>query len=161
GFYLANATFFAWFGLVLIMFSRMPAPRAVFFAFVFGELFLPEVRLDIVWDFMSPAPQAIRIGPLFALTKANVIALSVVLGTLCFDSRRVWSFRPRWFDIPMVAWCLAPLVSDYLIGEGLNNLYGQTRDHAIVWFLPYFLGRIYLTDLIQFLEAARVMLLGA
>jgi hypothetical protein len=153
-----NAAFFGWFVVVLILFHRLPKARALVIAVIGGVLLLPVVY---ILPTQAGMPPPLRIGALFSMTKDNVVILAALAGALATDARGLLAFRPRWFDVPMLVWCFLPLISDYLADDPLNVVYGQTRDHFILWGLPYLLGRIYLCDCLTFLEASKAVLIGA
>src|SRR5262249_43038325 len=73
----------------------------------------------------------------------------MVLGTLLFSPDRLVSFRPRWFDLPMLGWCLCGIPSALSnappmgLYDGLSISLAQT----IHWGLPYLLGRLHFSTL--------------
>ena len=148
---------FGWYGVTLFAFTRLPPARALLAVVVAGSLFLPEVKM---FQTTAEAPLALNIG-FFSLTKANVIATAALLGVLCFDGRRLAAFRPRWFDIPMALWCLAPMLADIGIGEPINVAWGQMRDQTLMWGVCYLLGRVYLGEAENLRDAAVAVMLGA
>jgi len=153
-----NAAFLGWFVVVLMLFHCLPKARALVIAVIGGVLLLPVVYIIPTQPGMPPP---LRIGSLFSMTKDNVIILAPLVGAVATDPSGLLAFRPRWFDVPMLLWCLCPLISDYLGEDPINVVYGQTRDHFFLWGLPYFLGRIYLCDGLTFLEAGKGVLIGA
>jgi hypothetical protein len=154
---MANLAFIGWIIGIIAAFPRFPAHRVIIFAFVGGELFLPVVKRLPGFDM----PEPFRVGPLFMLTKINVISLSCLFAVLIHDSQKLLGFRPRWFDVPMMLWCIAPALSDALNGEAINDIYGQTRDQILQWGVPYLLGRLYLTGIAQFRDLAMAIMIGA
>jgi hypothetical protein len=70
----------------------------------------------------------------------------MILGTVFFGSDRILAFRPRWFDLPMLAWCFCGLVTslqnDLGVYDGLSDVLRQ----FLAWGLPYLLGRLYFND---------------
>jgi hypothetical protein len=130
--------------VVLALFRFLPPRRAVIAAVVLGTLFLPEVQITKV----SPeAPDASSLVVLILkFTKPNAICFSALLGAAVFDRKRLLAFRPRWFDVPMLVWCVSPLVSDLGVGETTYDSFAAMRDQTLMWGLPYFLGRVYCGD---------------
>ena len=155
---LINPAYLAWSLLVLALFCHLPKSRALLIAFVGGMLFLPVVHMHPTQAGMPPP---LRLESLVSLSKENVIVLCPLIAALLFDAQRLFAFRFRWFDLPMPAWCLCSLLSNYLADESLNNLYGQLRDHTLLWGVPYFLGRVYLDSLAAFREAVLAVVIGA
>jgi hypothetical protein len=126
------AALFGWPLVALALCALLPARRAVIFSYVIAWLFLPvyayEVRGLPDW------------------TKMSATSLSLLLGLMIFDARTLTSFRPRWIDLPMLAWCLSPAAASLVNGLGLYDAISGLRNHAVTWAIPYFLGRIYLSD---------------
>ena len=87
--------------------SLLPARRAVVASIVGAWLLLP--------------PAAIPISGLPDYDKMMAATLGIMLGTLIFQPNRLLEFRPRWFDLPMLCWCLAPLISSLDNGLGLYD----------------------------------------
>jgi tetratricopeptide (TPR) repeat protein len=79
-------------------------------------------------------------------TKNTAATIAMVLGTLLFAPARVLRFRPRWFDLPMLGWCLCGIITclqnDLGLYDGLSDALGQFMN----WGLPYLLGRVYFSD---------------
>ena len=127
---------FAWVPTVLLMFAALPPRRAVITAFIGGWLFLPVFGIDIVG--LPP------------FSKVSASAYSVLLGVAIFDSGRLMSFRPRWFDLPIIVWCFTPLASSISnhIGDygGVYDGLSACLSEIVLWGIPYYLGRVYFSD---------------
>lgn len=123
---------FGWIPLVLYLFNRFPPQRAIIISFVVGFLFLPQVAKYPIVSGIPP------------YDKMSAISYSVLLATIIFVPERFNSFKPGWLDLPMLIWSLCPIAAQ------LNNErspISPTTLQIITWGVPYFLGRIYLTDL--------------
>ena len=60
------------------------------------------------------APAAHRESALPGLpdyTKTGAAVLSILLATIIFEPTRLFTFRPRWFDLPMLVFCVCPFFS--------------------------------------------------
>lgn len=155
---------FLWFPVVLLLFAKLPRHRAVIVACVAGFLFLPEVRDPVI---NPEAPAAVPI-PFLPMSKLNVIGLSILLAAAVFDWRRLLAFRPHWFDVPMVVWCLCPFLSAITNEPVADPLYvtpaydgiSQTRIQTLNWGVPYFIGRLYFNDADSCRELAVGIVLG-
>ena len=66
---LAHAALLAWVVLGVVLFRRYPGPRVVAALYVFGILFLPELRTAA---FVPGVPEPLAL-PGFKLTKVNAI----------------------------------------------------------------------------------------
>lgn len=124
---------FAWVPIVLYLFSRYPARRAVITSFLAAWLFLPQAQLEL-----PGIPD---------LTKASVTCYGVLLATLVFDAKRFSSFRFSWLDVPMTIWCLCPFVTSLTNQLGPYDGVSAALEQTMTWGVPYFLGRIYIGSL--------------
>jgi len=132
--------------LTFALFALLPAQRAVVIGSIGAWLLLP--------------PTGISLPGFPDYTKATAATIGILLGTLVFESKRLLTFRLRWFDLPMLLWCLCAFVSSVSNGlgtyDGLSSAFRQTTS----WFLPYLVGRLYLTDIEDMRELALGMIIG-
>jgi hypothetical protein len=137
---------FGWIPIVIYLFSRYPARRAIVISFIVAWLFLPQAVL--------PIPGFPDYDKMAATCYASLLA------TLIFDVGRFRTFRFSWIDLPMLIWCLCPmaasLTNDLGLYDGLSAVLGQT----VTWGIPYFLGRIYLNSLSGMREMAIGIFVG-
>jgi hypothetical protein len=135
-----------WIPVVIYLFSRYPARRAIVISFVVAWLYLPQAVLPI--------------PGLPDYDKTAATGYGILLATFIFDVGRFSSFRFSWIDIPMVIWCLSPFASslsnDLGPYDGIASVLGQT----VTWGIPYFLGRIYLNSLNGMRELAIGIFVG-
>lgn len=151
--FLVPLVMFAWVPVVLVVFATMRVKhRAVIAAYLIAWLFLP----------MAGYP----IPGLPDYTKMNATSMGLMLAVMLFDSGRLTSFRLRWFDLPMLVWCLVPFasaVSNDIGGSLPNALYGGLSialDHTFSWGLPYLIGRLYFVDLSSMRDLAIGIVIG-
>ncbi|MCY7383383.1 MAG: O-antigen ligase domain-containing protein [Microcoleus sp. CAN_BIN18] len=116
--------------VIFYLFIRFPAQRAVIISFVVAWLFLPQVSYPI--PILPP------------LTKISTACYGILLATIIYDTERITTFKPGWLDIPMVIWCLCPIVSQ--VSNGGSPI-SPTFLQIVSWGAPYFLGRLYLGSL--------------
>jgi hypothetical protein len=84
----------------------------------------------------------------------------VLLATLMFDAGRITSFKPRWLDLPMLIWCFCPFASSMANGLGAYDGFSASLDQTVTWGVPYFLGRIYLNNLVGVRQLAVGVFVG-
>lgn len=150
----SNIILFGWMVIVFLLFRRLPTHRAVIIAFLLGCLFLPEVHTPRN-NPEVPTPLSL---PGLKVTKSAITCLAPLLAALLFDFRRIAAFRPRWFDLPVFLWALSPLMSAYTNepppdgSSWFKDGFASTRLHLVEWAGPYFLARIYFSEIARFRE---------
>src|SRR4051794_19272701 len=128
----ARFALWAWIPIALLIFAFLKPRRAVLVAYIGAWMFLPmyDIKMNGIPD----------------LSKITVASMGVILGMLCFDLGTVLKFRPNWYDLPMLAWCVLPFVTsmknDLGDKDGLSNVLTQ----VFMWGIPYFVGRCYFKD---------------
>src|SRR5437763_16382459 len=101
---LVNVALLGWIVVGVVLFAKLPRAHALLMTFVAGWLFLPVVQEFVDNEGMPPALSAMFL----ILTKVNAISYGALIGSLAFDFRRWLKFRPRWFDLPVIALCVSP-----------------------------------------------------
>src|SRR6266536_6437553 len=95
-----------WLVIVLILFVRTTPRRAVLAGLIGGWLFLPNINILVP-------------GALPDLSKASITSLGLFGAVLILDGTRLASLRLRWFDVPMLVWCLFPFITALVNGESV------------------------------------------
>ena len=139
---LVDVILLGWIPVILVMFAILPPRRAVIVAFAAAWMFLP------VAGYALPG--------LPDFDKMTATSLGVLLGVCLFDASRIVALRVSPLDLPMVVWCLCPMASSYLNGLGLYDGASAMLDNIITWGLPYYIGRLYFSDL----EGLRELAIG-
>lgn len=137
---------FGWIPAVLYLFVRYPPRRAVIISFVVAWLFLPQAGY--------PLPG------LPDYTKMSATCYGILLATFVYDSGRFGAFKPGWLDIPMGIWCLSPMASSLANNLGAYDGFSTSMDQFVTWGLPYFLGRLYLGNLLGLQQLAIAIFAG-
>lgn len=135
-----------WIPMVVTWFALIPARRAMVVSTIAGWLLLPSVAIDL--------PGLPEFGKFSAPT------IGILFGTILFDLGRMLSFRFRWYDLPMLVWCLCPFATSVSNGLGGYDGFSAAFRQSVNWFLPYLVGRLYLTDTDSFRELAMGMIVG-
>jgi hypothetical protein len=138
---------FGWIPFVLILFMLLPPRRAVVSAFVIAWLFLPMAQITLI-------------GLLPNYDKISATCLGVFMATAIFDSNRFATYRARWYDLPMLVWCVVPFFSAMSTGYGAYEGLAGIRDQVITWGLPYLIGRVYFNSLDGLEELAMGIIIG-
>lgn len=125
---------YGWLPFVLFLFTRLSARTVLIVSFIAAYLFLPNAQFPII-------------PGMPAFTKVTITCYAVLLGIILFDSKRLSSLQVSWFDLPMLIWCLCPFASNLTNDLGPLEAVKGAVHQTIEWGLPYFFGRLYLTDL--------------
>lgn len=131
--FLVPLVMYGWIPTVIYLFIRFPAQRAVIVSFILAWLFLPQAKYPIIG--------------LPDYTKMSATCYGILLATVIYDVGRFSSFKIRWVDLPMLIWCLCPVVSSITNGLGPYDGFSEALARTVTWGVPYFLGRIYLNNL--------------
>jgi len=142
----ADIAMACWTPLTVCLFALLPPRRAVLVSVIAGWLFLPVASYPV-----EGLPDYSKIMAIF---------LSLLLGMLIFDSRRLFSFRFRRIDLPMLIWCVVPMASSVSNDLGMYDGMSGVLDRTIKWGLPYVVGRVYFNDLRGLRELAIGILIG-
>ncbi len=122
-----------WVPITLVIFSQFAVRRAILISYLTGWMFLPQAMIA-----MPGLPD---------LTKMSVTAIGVLLGVCWRDFSRMSAYQFRWFDVPVLAWCLAaPIAASVLNGLGLYDGLSEALRSTLLWAVPYFIGRQYFND---------------
>lgn len=143
---LVPITLFGWIFAVMLLFALMPARRAVLVSFLGAVLFLPQASISL--------------PGLPDITKISVTSFSVLAAVTMFDTTRLLRFRVSWIDLPMLAWCLAPLPASIVNGLGAYDGAAGSLTEVFNWGIPYLIGRIYFNDLQSLRELAIGIFVG-
>jgi hypothetical protein len=135
-----------WVPLTVLLFALYPSRRAFLISMVGGWLFLPVciIKLKAVPEY----------------SKLTAATYGCLLGTAIFDWGKIAGFRFRWFDLPMICWCLTPYVSSIQNDLGWYDGVSAIIQNAVLWGAPYFLGRIYFRDWESFRELGIAIVIG-
>ncbi|HEX8915188.1 MAG TPA: hypothetical protein VF796_22745, partial [Humisphaera sp.] len=139
---------YAWPPIVLLAFALLSPRRAVIFGYVAGWLFLPVYPI-------------VKLNGLPDLTKVTAASFGVLLGIALFDRRALLALRPKWFDLPMLAWCVSPMFTSLYNELGWWDAGSNVVLQAGTWGIPYVAGRIYFKELEAFKELAVGIIVGA
>jgi hypothetical protein len=138
----------SWVPVTLFLFWKLAPARASAFSLIGGWLFLPTARFaDSVagvdfpfWIMPSCLPSD------YWTTKARVIGVALLLGVMAFDPKAWLRFRPSFFDLPILGWCLVPLASGLVNGVSPVVSTANLAYQTLSWGVPYLIGRLYFSD---------------
>ena len=142
----ATIALFGWIPVALVLFWLLPAQRAMVAGSISAWLLLPPTGIDL--------------PGLPTYDKAVAATVGILLATAIFELNRLVSFRLRWFDLPMLLWCLCPFCSSISNGLGVYDGLTEAFRQTITWLFPYLIGRLYLTDRDGLRDLALGMVVG-
>ena len=136
----------AWVPLTVGLFTAMSSRKVAVVSLVGAWLILPPVSIPLpgIPDF----------------SKLTATTFGLLLGAALFDLSRYLNFRPRWYDLPMVVWCLGPMFSAISNGDTAYDGMSFCLRQLFLWGLPYFIGRLYLNDLQSLRDLAIGIIVG-
>lgn len=143
---LVNIALFGFIPFALAVFMLLPGRRAVIVSLITGWLFLPIAQFSVpgLPDF----------------NKVSVISVAVVVASLLLDSKMLLSWRPRWYDVPMLVWCFSPMLSSIVNGLGPYDGLARVFSQMVMWGIPYWIGRVYFADIEGLRELAIGIVVG-
>ncbi|MGE0712332.1 MAG: O-antigen ligase domain-containing protein [Planctomycetota bacterium] len=112
------------------LFVALGPRRGALASVVLGYLFLPQGVVRVP-------------GACPDLDRAAVVHLSVLLGVVLFDPRRLRLTRPRVWDVPILVWCLVPFATSIANGLGPYDGLSAVFVRGLHWAIPYWVGRAY------------------
>lgn len=130
---LVPLTMVSWVPLLGWLFSKVHPRQAAALGFVFAWMFLPVASIPI-----KGLPD---------ITKVTVSCASILLAAWFFDRERLLSFRLKLVDVPMLLWCTCPFLSSVFNGLGAYDGLSESMYQTFTWGLPYFVARVYFSDL--------------
>lgn len=120
--------------IVLYLFKKIPSDKAVVIGFILAWLFLPQRTV-----FIFPG--------LPDYDRTSATSYSIILATCLYSFKTFKTFKFGWLDIPMLIWCICPLISSLTNDLGLYDGLSSMLAQIIKYGIPYFLGRVYLNHL--------------
>jgi hypothetical protein len=142
----AELALFAWIPFVLFLFAVLKPRHALLAAYLAGWMFLPMHSIDL--------------KGLPPLSKVSATSYAALLGVILFDVNRLATFRPKWFDLPIALWCLAPLFASLTNGLGWYDGLAAVLHELVMWGIAYVLGRVYFNDWESIRELAVGVFIG-
>jgi hypothetical protein len=108
-----------WIPLVIWLFQRFPAQKAIVISFVAAWLFLPEVSMELpgIPDY----------------SKISATSYGILVSTTLFDVGRFRQFKFGLLDLPMAVWCLCPLITSMSNNLGPYDAITATINQTMVW----------------------------
>jgi hypothetical protein len=143
----ADLVTIGWIPFSLLFFAMLRPRYAVLAAYLGAWLFLPMKA-------------GLKINILPDIDKITASSMGVLVGVMLFDTSRLFTFRPRWFDIPMAVWVLTPFMSSISNKLGPWDGASSVLEQVVFYAIPYFIGRIYFNDWEGFRDLAVAIFLG-
>jgi hypothetical protein len=133
----------AWVPISLLLFLRYPIRVAILVCFLAGwallpsAAFVPTTAVFPYWILGTCLPS------IHFFTKATVTGMTCLLGILLFDRKIFGGFQLSFWDLPMLAWCVVPLLSALANAQGFVLMVRSELYQILAWGVPYLIGRLY------------------
>lgn len=147
----------AWVGVTLLLFLRFSRPVAIIVACIAGTLLLPEVQ----WSPVPPNTVLPLRFPPFDFTKINSISYGLLFGWLLLDRGSVGQLRLSRWDLPAVVLGIFPAFACLLADQSSKDAFSALRFSLLQWTVPYFIGRLYLSDAVGCRRVAIALVIAA
>jgi hypothetical protein len=144
---IAHLMMLGWFPICFGLFLWMKPAKAVAVGIVAGLLLLPNIEYEF--------------HRLPDYDKTMAISFGLIVAALVFDRARLFSFRPRWIDLPVLLICTVPLCSVLANGLGVWGGLAGGFGYLVRWGFPWILGRVYLADFKPQHQLALAIIIGA
>lgn len=135
-----------WLPLSIFFCFRYPLRIAFLLIFVGGWAILPAARY-------VPSNEAFPYWILgtclpsdYFLTKATIIGLCGLICFLLLDRQAVHRFRLTLWDLPMLLWCMVPVLTGIANVLPLSQMVRLETYQLLAWGVPYFIGRLYFSE---------------
>ena len=147
--------------IAALCFARLPTRTAILMVLIGGWWLLPVGRY-------GPLPAdtsfpwwitGIALPSDMLLTKAWVPPLVALVGAALTDWERLRRWRPRAIDLPMLGWCLWPLVDGVWVSAAPPS-WVATLYVLGSWGLPWLIGRVWLAGPENMLALTRALALS-
>ncbi len=155
-----TVAFIAWAPVSFYCFWRYRVQTAILINLIAGWALLPsanyvpDTAIFPYWILGLSLPSS------YFFTKASVLGAYSLLGVLLVDRRVFNGFRLTYWDLPMLFWCIVPLLSAVAnpqsFGAGLRGVLYL----ALAWGVPYLLGRLYFSDMRSLSVAAKAFVIA-
>ena len=112
----------------------------------------------IAWGFLPVYTYSLPGLPDYS--KISALSYVMLLGIVLYDRERLARFRFHLFDLPILVFCMSSFFSSLSNGLGAYDGISASLDKFTEWFVPYFLGRLYFTDLETMRDLCIGLLIG-
>jgi hypothetical protein len=135
-----------WIPFTLFLFRKLPPHRAAVASLILGWMFLPQYtyRFPGIPDY----------------SKMAAASIAVLVATSAYASGRFSKLRWEWHDGIMFVWCLTPFFASVDNGLGLYDGVAAAKNYFTSWFVPYVVGRLYLSGWNELRDLAWAIFLG-
>jgi len=153
--------FLVWVPISMYFFRRYSVRRALLINFIAGWALLPSARYTPTTALFPYWILGTCLPANHFCTKASVTGITALLGLVCVDRACFRRFQPSFWDLPMLVWCAAPLLSLIANSEvALLPALGRELYQVLAWGVPYFAGRLYFNQAESLASAAKAFVLA-
>ena len=151
---------FAWVPLSIAFCYRYPLRIAFLLIFVGGWAVLPAANYVPTADIFPYWILGTGIAADYFITKATVTGFCGLLCFLLFDRQSIRRFQLTLWDMPMLLWCISPMLSAIANALSMADLLRSEAYQLLAWGVPYFIGRTYFSDTGALRQAAKAFVIA-
>ena len=137
---------FGWIPLSIIFCVRYPLRVAFLLIFVGGWAVLPSANYTPVPDIFPYWILGAGSPSDYFITKATIVGFSGLLCFVLFDRKSIRHFQLTLWDMPMLMWCMAPMLSAIANALPFTAMLRDETYQLLAWGVPYLIGRLYFSD---------------
>ncbi len=152
--------FLAWVPISLYCFRRYPVRAALLFNFFAGWALLPSACFTPTSAVFPYWILGASLHSAYFLTKGSVTGLTCLLGIFLFDRKALSRCKLTLWDVPLLVWCAAPLLSGIANSQDLIYTLRAELYQCLAWGVPYFAGCLYFNSTKSLLLAAKAIVLA-
>jgi hypothetical protein len=150
----------AWIPINLLAFRRFPVRIAMLINFVGGWAVLPAANYVPSGDAFPYWIVGTSLESDYFITKATIVGFTGILAVFLFDRDRFKRFELTVWDLAMIMWLFAPLLSAIANPDNFREGCVGEVYQILAWGSPYLIGRLYFTDTKSLRLAAKAFVIG-
>jgi hypothetical protein len=141
-----NLAFIAWALVSLYCFWRYRVRIAILVNFIAGWALLPSANYVPNGAAFPYWILGLSLPSSYFFTKASVLGIYGLLGVVLVDRKVFSRFALTFWDLPMLFWCLVPVLSGVANPESFSAGMRSALYLGLAWGVPYLIGRLYFSD---------------
>jgi len=155
-----SIAFLAWIPISLYCFRRYPVRVALLINFIGGWAVLPSAAFAPTTVSFPYWIMGTCLPSIHFFTKASLTGITCLIGVSLRDRKIFSRFQLSFWDLPMLAWCVVPLLSAIANSRGFAVAARSELYQILAWGVPYFFGRLYFENTESLRLAAKALVIA-